>query len=164
MKGISRALGALVVVWLTTMAAAATLAMQRKRTAPPLPASDADEVQLTAIFDGLEYRSTATAFRGGTIECWFGGGSIDLRGATLHPDGAHLQTTTVFGGGQILVPEHWVVETNLVGIGGAGDARTSAKTVDEAPLAPRLVIDGVVAFGGFGIMSSDARPEVVATA
>ena len=51
-----------------------------------------------------------------------------------------------------------------VGIGGAGDARSSAKTADEAPLAPRLVIDGVVAFGGFGIMSSDARPEVVATA
>jgi hypothetical protein len=91
----------------------------------------------------------------------FGGGTIDLRGATLHPDGAHLRTTTMFGGGQILVPTSWVVETAIVGLGGVGDVRgPEAATVESDPTAPRLVVDGVVAFGGFGIMSNDPRAEV----
>jgi hypothetical protein len=89
----------------------------------------------------------------------FGGGTLDLRGATLDPNGAHLRTTTLFGGGEILVPESWIVETRIVGLGGVGDARTTAATAETDPTAPKLVIDGVVAFGGFGILSQDARAE-----
>jgi hypothetical protein len=158
MNVIGRVVGLLLVCWFATMAVAATVAMQRKRQALPLPDPAADEIELRTIFGPLEFVSTATAFRGGTVETWFGGGTIDLRGATLHPDGAHLRTTTVFGGGQILVPESWVVETHLAGIGGAGDARgAAAATPESEPTAPRLIVDGVVAFGGFGILSRDPR-------
>jgi hypothetical protein len=124
-----------------------------------VPDPDADEIDLRTYFGPMDFASVSTAFRGGTVETWFGGGTIDLRGATLHPDGAHLRTTTVFGGGQILVPDSWVVETRISGIGGAGDVRGSAAATPQSdPTAPRLVVDGVVAFGGFGIMSQDPRP------
>jgi hypothetical protein len=162
MKVIGRFFGVLVLGWFATMAVAASVALQRKKEAPPAPEPDADEVDLRTYFGPLEFTSTSPAFRGGTVETWFGGGTIDLRGAMLHPDGAHLRTTTVFGGGQILVPNSWVVETAIVGIGGAGDVRGSAAATKESdPTAPRLVVDGMVAFGGFGILSQDPREEAL---
>jgi hypothetical protein len=158
-KVIGRLLGVLMLGWIATMGIAATVALQKKREAPPVPDPDADEIDLRTYFGPMDFASVSTAFRGGTVETWFGGGTIDLRGATLHPDGAHLRTTTVFGGGQILVPDSWVVETRISGIGGAGDVRGSAAATPQSdPTAPRLVVDGVVAFGGFGIMSQDPRP------
>jgi predicted membrane protein len=161
MKVIGRLFGVLVLSTFVTMAVAASVAMQRKKEAPAPPDSDADEVDLRTYFGPLDFASTSSAFRGGTVETMFGGGTIDLRGATLHPDGAHLRTTTVFGGGQILVPNSWVVETSIVGLGGVGDVRgAAAATAETDPTAPRLVVDGVVAFGGFGIMSHDPRAEM----
>jgi hypothetical protein len=162
MKVIGRLFGVLMLGWFAAMGVAATVAIQKKREAPPTPDPDADEIDLRTYFGPTDFTSTASAFRGGTVETWFGGGTIDLRGATLHPDGAHLRTTTVFGGGQILVPDSWVVETRIMGIGGAGDGRGSAApTAESSPDAPHLLVDGVVAFGGFGIMSHDTRTEEI---
>jgi len=159
MKVIGRLFGVLMLGWIATMGIAATVALQKKREAPPVPDPEADEIDLRTYFGPMEFASVAPAFRGGTIETWFGGGTLDLRGATLHPEGATLHTTTVFGGGQILVPDSWVVETRVIGIGGAGDVRGSAAATPESdPAAPRLVVEGLVAFGGFGIMSHDPRP------
>lgn len=157
MKVLARVFGLVMLSWIATMAVAATMALQKKREAhAPPPEPDADEIELTAIFEPLDFKSTAPAFKGGKLDCWFGGGSVDLRGATLHPDGATLQTTAVFGGGQILVPDSWVVESHVSGVGGVGDARHAPTATDGAP---KLVIEGTVAFGGFGIMSTDPRPE-----
>jgi hypothetical protein len=140
-------------------AVSAVLAVQRKRDAPPPPDADADEIDLVAIFDELDFRSEAQAFRGGRVECWFGGGTLDLRGATLHPDGAVLHTQAIFGGGSVIVPSDWVVTTNVVGIGGAGDARGE----DVPHAGPSLTIDGTAVFGGWGILTSDPRVEAPAT-
>ncbi len=140
-------------------AVSAVLALQRKREAPPLPDAAADEIELVAVFDELDFRSEAEAFRGGRIECWFAGGTVDLRGATLHPDGAVLHTQAIFGGGSVIVPPDWVVTTNVVGIGGAGDARG----VDVPETGPRLTIEGMAVFGGWGILTSDPRVEAPAT-
>ena len=140
-----------VLAFIAVMGVSAALAFQRKRDAPPPPDPTADEIDLVAIFDELDFRSEAAAFRGGRVECWFGGGTLDLRGATLHPDGAVLETQAVFGGGSILVPGDWVVETHVSGIGGAGDARG-----DDAPQAgPHLLIEGTAVFGGWGVLTSE---------
>jgi hypothetical protein len=111
---------------------------------------DADEVRLAAIFEPISFRSTASSFRGGTVDCWYGGGVIDLRGATLDPAGARLQVRAILGGAQILIPETWPVSTKVVGIGGVGDGRPR---VERLPDAPQLSIEGVALFGGFGVMS-----------
>ena len=140
-------------------AVSAVVAFQRKQNAPPPPDADADEIELVAIFDELDFRSESQAFRGGRVECWFAGGTIDLRAATLHPDGAVLHTQAVFGGGSVIVPPDWVVTTNVVGIGGAGDARG----VEAMQDGPRLTIDGMAVFGGWGILTSDPRVEAPAT-
>ena len=61
-------------------------------------------VRLVAIFSPVAFHSTASAFRGGTLDCWYGGGIVDLRDATLDPAGARLEVKAVFGGAQIVVP------------------------------------------------------------
>jgi hypothetical protein len=128
-----------------------------KRRIVPLENPDADEIRIAAIFEPVSFRSTATGFRGGTIDCWYGGGVIDLRGATLDPAGARLQVKAVFGGGQILVPETWRVTARVLGIGGLGDARPRADRPDDAP---QLTIEGTAIFGGFGLMSEISDAEV----
>jgi hypothetical protein len=139
------------------MTASAIAALMAKRRLIPNDAPDADEVALVSIFGPMAFHSTATAFRGGTVDCWYGGGVIDLRDATLDPAGAHLEVRAIFGGGQILVPAGWRVEMSANGIGAARDVRPAADRADDAPL---LSIGGLVLFGGFGV-SSDMPQEAL---
>lgn len=135
---------------MASMAGAAVAALSIKQRIVPKAAPDADDVVLAAIFEPMAFESTATSFRGGKVELWYGGGVIDLRKATLDPAGARLDVRTVFGGAQVLVPETWNVTTDISGIGGAGDGRTK---IDRAVDAPRLTIEGTAFFGGLGVTS-----------
>ena len=103
-----------------------------------------------AIFGPLEFHSTSRNFRGGRLECWYGGGVLDLRDATLAPEGATLQVRAVFGGGQILVPTDWKVVSTVAGMGGLQDIRDAKGYAADAP---ELVIEGVLIAGGFAVSS-----------
>jgi hypothetical protein len=144
-------LGALVLSSIGTMIAA----LVTKQRNPSVGDADSDEVDLVTIFEPLQFASTAKAFRGGSLLCWYGGGDIDLRDATLDPDGAHLTVKVIFGGGRVLVPDDWTVENHVTPIvGGVADTRETRERPADAPL---LILDGFTAFGGFAIASS--RPE-----
>jgi hypothetical protein len=117
-----------------------------RRAFPSHGEADSDEVGLTAIHNGLELTSRATAFRGGSMFTWFGGIAVDLRDATLAPD-ARLSLTTVFGGIDLQVPHGWRVESRIRARPG-GVAVDVADADDRAPL---LVLDGVVVFGGVAV-------------
>ena len=122
-----------------------------------------DDVALVAIFDGLELASTAPAFRGGSVLCWYGGGSIDLRAATLDPGGATLDVRTLFGGVRLVVPPGLRVRSEMVALfGGIGDGRDNAVGSDAEGDAPVLTLTGWAIFGGVGIVSDapdlDAGP------
>jgi predicted membrane protein len=138
------------IAWLLACVGALIGALTARRRMDVVDDADANEIALLASFGPLEFASTASRFRRGTIECWYGGGTVDLRGATLDPAGAHLAVRAIFGGGQIVVPPSWPVTIHVVGLGGIGDARPK-HAVD--PAAPALTIDGVCLFGGFGITS-----------
>jgi hypothetical protein len=131
-------------------------ALAAKRRIVPEETAEADEVRLAAIFGPINFRSTASSFRGGTLDCWYGGGVVDLRDADLDAAGAHLQVRAVFGGGQIVVPETWQVSARVVGIGGLGDARPR---IERAPDAPLLTVDGLAMFGGFAVVSEIPEGE-----
>ncbi len=154
MKLLFRALSFLLLGWFLFMIGAAVYAATRRReTTTPDPA--ADEVDLVATFAPLDFRSESGAFRGGTVTTMFGGGQVDLRHATLAPGGATLRMNALFGGGNLVVPETWNVETSLKGIGGAGDGRPMADRPEDAPT---LRIEGTAIFGGWGI-SSEPGPD-----
>jgi hypothetical protein len=134
----------------------AIAARAAKRQIVPVEAPDADEVRLTAFFEPMSFRSTAGSFRGGTIDCWYGGGVIDLRDATLDPAGARLEVRAILGGGQILVPDAWRVSSKIVGVGGLVDGRPRVELAEDAP---HLTIEGIAILGGFGVVSDILESE-----
>jgi hypothetical protein len=118
-----------------------------------------DEFDLVAIMNPLDFASTAKAFRRGSYLAWYGGGTLDLRGASLDPAGATLTVRAIFGGFRLVVPASWRVENRMLGIfGGSGDGRPASMIATDGPV---LVLDGWAFFGGAGIVSEapdlDAR-------
>jgi hypothetical protein len=126
-----------------------------------------DEIELVTIFDSHDFTSTATSFRHAAITTMFGGGTLDLRLATLDPAGATISSRTVFGGWRIAVPGTWRVEQR--GIGLFGGFRDSRNRDWGDPSGPRLRIEGFALFGGMAVVSETpdlgpARPPTLASA
>jgi hypothetical protein len=136
--------------WAASMVIGAIAAMQAKRRSGPTTEESADDIVATAIFGPLDYHSTARALRGGTLELWYGGGVLDLRDATLAPEGATLHVRAIMGGGQILVPADWRVVSNVRGMGGIQDVREAKGDAADAPI---LTIDGLLIAAGLVVMS-----------
>jgi hypothetical protein len=155
---LARAASAILFAWFVFVIGAAVYAKLAGRPTT-IPEPDADEIDLVATFGPLEYHSTADSFRGGTVTTWFGGGTLDLRNAKLDPAGATIKTSTLFGGGNLIVPGDWRVETALVGIGGAGDGRPSG---NPPAGAPTLRLEGLAVFGGWGVTSEPPGEELLA--
>jgi hypothetical protein len=138
----------------TGMAAAAAFV---KRAVPSRGDEESDEVSLVAVFDGIDLRSRAKAFKGGSMLAWFGGIDFDLRDAQLAPE-ARLTVQTLFGGIAIKAPPTWRVESNVKPLVGGVDARTPAQDDREAPV---LTLEGMAYFGGIavGAKAEVATPE-----
>ena len=147
---LKRIIGLGIAATAVSMVAAAATATNLKRTLVPTTDPSADEIVAVAIFGPLEFHSTSRNFRGGRLECWYGGGVLDLRDAVLAPEGATLQVRAVFGGGQILVPAAWKVVSTVRGMGGLQDIREAKGYAADAP---ELVIEGLLVAGGFAVSS-----------
>ena len=145
-----RVIRLIVVGWIVSMVAGAIAAMRAKQRIGPNSLESADDIAASAIFGPLDYHSTASSLRGGTLELWYGGGVLDLRDATLAPEGATLNVKVVFGGGQVLVPADWRVVTNVQGLGGVQDVRGAKGYADGSPT---LTIAGTLIGGGFAVQS-----------
>ncbi len=110
-----------------------------------------DEFDLVSIYESHDFASKARSLRRGSALSWYGGGTVDLRGATLDPAGATLTARSIFGGLRLVVPETWPVRLSMAGIlGGVGDARDVGR-VDQS--LPVLQLEGLSVLGGIGIVS-----------
>jgi hypothetical protein len=138
-----------------SIAGSIAMAASKRRIAVEDP--EADEIHLVAAMEPIRFTARSTAFRGGSVEAWYGGGIVDLRRAILDPAGARLTFRTVFGGFEVAVPEAWHVVSSVKGIGGVGDNRRHVERPEDAPT---LTVDGTAVFGGIGITSSLTEDEV----
>lgn len=101
-----------------------------------------------AIFGGVNQRIYSRNFRGGNLLALCGGFDLDLRRAEIEGETAVIDASAFMGGGQIRVPETWLVDVRGTAVlGGYTD-----ETAQMAPLAgtpqKRLVVKGIVVFGG----------------
>jgi hypothetical protein len=108
---------------------------------------ESDEVALMAVLQGIQLRSRAQAFRGGTMMSWLGGIAVDLRDAQLAP-GAQLDLRSVLGGIAIRVPTGWRVTSNINALGGG--VAINVPEPDD-PDAPTLTLDGMTVLGGVAV-------------
>ena len=140
-------------VWVGMAVAAAFV----KRAVPSRGDEDSDEVALVAVFDGIDLKSRAKAFKGGSMLAWFGGIAVDLRDAELAP-GARLSVHTLFGGIALETPPSWRIESTAKALGGGVEVRTPAQDDLGAPL---LTVEGMSVFGGIAVVAKpvDATAE-----
>ena len=112
----------------------------------------ADTLNMFTLFAGRTYAAHSRQFQGGESTTLFGGTEIDLRTATLPPEGATLHITVLFGGTDIYVPPDMPVDMNITPVfGGADDERQYRPMVD--PGAPVLRIRGEAFFGGVDLQN-----------
>ncbi len=117
-----------------------------KRSKDPTGATDAERINIQAIFGGINKKVTSPSFKGGSVSAVFGGGELDLRQAHIQ-DKAVLNVTAVFGGCEIFVPKS--IKINVQGtpiLGGWEDKTSSDNQADKT-----LIIKGVAMFGGVEI-------------
>jgi predicted membrane protein len=122
-------------------------------------ASNQDDFQINegkqfnqfAVFSEQKQKITSQEFSNGEITAIFGSCKIDLTAAEIKNPPARIQTTALFGGGDLLIPTDWDVRNEVVALFGGVDHKRRHNTPAKA--APDLIITGTVLFGGLTIKS-----------
>jgi hypothetical protein len=100
------------------------------------------------VFSGTDRKITAKDFQGGKISAIFGGFKIDLSRADIAGDVAVIEVNAVFGGGEIIVPEQWVVVVEGGGVFGAFEDKSRHFQPDASQPTKTLIVKGAAIFGG----------------
>lgn len=102
-----------------------------------------------AAFDGFRIEVKSRKFRSGTVTAVLSGVTVDLRDASLSPDGATLSVQSALSGITILVPRDWEIVCDVEAVCGgiSGDRRSSA----TGGARPRLRVTGTVVAGGLSV-------------
>jgi hypothetical protein len=100
-----------------------------------------------AMFGGQTTVARSESFTGGSVTALFGGIDLDLRSATLAPDGAGIETFAAFGGINVIVPRGWRVTVSGMPLFAAFEDKVD-RSVTPEPDAPHLVVSGIALFGG----------------
>jgi predicted membrane protein len=111
---------------------------------------NSDSLQVFSAFGGQE-RIVSPSFSNADLTTLFGGIKLDLRNAAITEPPAQIQVSAIFGGVEILVPEDWQVQTNIVSVFGGSDDKRHANQISKETVD--LIISGSVIFGGFEIKS-----------
>lgn len=112
----------------------------------PAPSGDNATLDAIAVLGGVQRRITAQNFTGGSIYALFGGFQLDLTQAAIAGPQAVLDLSALFGGGEVRVPDGWIIDIQGQSLFGAYTDETRQSV--PAPGAPRLVIQGTAVFGG----------------
>lgn len=107
-----------------------------------------NDVDAFVFMSGIENSYRSQEFNGGRAIAIMGAIEIDLRGSSLKNNACELEITTIMGGIDIMVPDHWRVEISGVPILG-GITNKSISNIDED--APILRIKAFALLGGIEI-------------
>jgi hypothetical protein len=106
------------------------------------------EFDYSSIFGHIGRRIISKTFRGGKIAAVFGGFEIDLTQADIDGPQAVLHADTVFGGGEIRVPDTWQITVKGAAVFGGYSNETRQRPPENPANAKHLIIQGAAVFGG----------------
>lgn len=110
-----------------------------------------DVMDTTAVFGGTKSNVISKNFKGGEVSTIFGGTDINLTQADFQGP-IVIQTSTAFGGVNILAPAHWNIKSEVAFIfAGMDDKRPQPKEGFDP--SKTLILKGTCIFGGIDIKS-----------
>jgi len=114
--------------------------------------NSSDYINDVSILGGGTKIIQSKNFKGGDITAIFGGSEFSFKDAELSPDGCTIDVFTMFGGSKLIIPDNWIVKSDMISIfGGFNDKR--AIRPDDASQTNVLYLKGAVIFGGIEIKS-----------
>lgn len=114
--------------------------------------SSSDYIDDVSVLGGGTKIIQSKNFKGGDITAIFGGSEFSFKEAELSPDGCTIDVFTMFGGSKLIIPDNWVVKSDMFSIfGGFNDKRLVR--AEEGEQASVLYLKGAVIFGGIEIKS-----------
>ncbi|MGD1212164.1 MAG: DUF5668 domain-containing protein [Candidatus Acidiferrales bacterium] len=112
--------------------------------------SDDSTFDQSVILSGFKRRVTSQHFRFGKATAILGGFHIDFSRADIDGNQAVIEIGTVFGGGEIRVPDTWRIKIEGTAVAGAFVDETYPRP--DAPLPGKvLIVRGAAIFGGVTI-------------
>ncbi|MGG9971331.1 LiaF transmembrane domain-containing protein [Ferruginibacter sp. SUN002] len=109
-----------------------------------------DYLSVKSVFSGLKRTVLSKSFKGGKIECVFGGVELNLSQADIQGS-AVLKLEEVFGGVKLIIPANWTVKNEIDGVfHGVDDERSTQTLVDPNKV---LILTGSAIFAGIEIKS-----------
>lgn len=91
-------------------------------------------------------------FKGGDITAIFGGSEFSFKDAELSPEGCTIDVFTMFGGSKLIIPDNWVVKSDMFSVFGGFNDKRLVRT-EEGDQSNVLYLKGAVIFGGIEIKS-----------
>jgi len=110
-----------------------------------------DQVNYFTLFSSLQTNNQAQDFKGGSVAAVFGGSEVNFRQAQMSDQGAVLELTAVFGGIDIIVPNHWKVQVTGTPIFGGWENKTTYHAENENDNEQILKVNCIAVFGGITI-------------
>jgi len=114
---------------------------------------DADMIDEFNVFSGSETIVSSQNFRGGKISSVFGGSKIDFSQAKLSQGYNEIEVFYLFGGTELIVPSGWEIENRVTSIMGGFTHKRFSSVATKPDSQQKLVIKGLVIFGGGEIRS-----------
>jgi hypothetical protein len=105
------------------------------------------EFDYMAIFGGIKQRVSVKNFRGGRLMAIFGGFEVDLTRSDIEGQSAVIDASALMGGGEIRVPDTWIVELRGTALLG-GYSDETHQHISDSTTAKHLIVKGIAALGG----------------
>lgn len=112
--------------------------------------SGEDTINEVAIFSPINKIIKTDNFKGGKMVMIFSGGQLDISGVKTSEKEIDLEFVAVFGGGKLIVPKGWRVNSQGTAIFGGYNNRTEKQEGGENTV---LNIKGAAIFGGIEIVN-----------
>lgn len=113
------------------------------------PKDKEDYLNINTTFGSAKKIILSKKFKGGTINCSFGGAEIDLTQADIQGT-VILNFSIIAGGAELFVPSNWEIQNNVnVALGGIEDKRRRFNQSEEQQKI--LVLEGSISLGGLEI-------------
>lgn len=110
--------------------------------------STESEFDNVAVFGGVKRRITSKNFRSGSVMSLFGGFQIDLTHAGIEGDTAVITASSCMGGGEIRIPEEWVIDIQGIALLGGYVDETHQIAPSDPSKAKKLIVKGTALMGG----------------